>query len=375
LDQSIHSRFDFGVSSVWQYGDVNSKVADSEYKLGGRGIRYYGGKGKLTPFILETLETYGMTRHSTVLDAFSGTSIVSQAFKRFGAKTIANDNLYFCFALASAHLATNSTPMFKKLGLGVPVVDYLNSLKPNKGFITRSYSPTGSCQRMYLTPSNAGKVDAIRAQIHEWKAGKLISRHEELYLIAILIMAVNLVSNVTGTYGAYLKFWEGRALKELVLLDIQVVSNAHRNSAFNADALDAVSRQEYDLIYLDPPYNSRGYFSNYFLLEVIARGWFEREPVLTGVTGIPKELQVKSKFTSKLQAEGGFIELFDSCRANVVALSYNDEGIVERDKLRELMSGFGTVTIVDRDHRRYKSINQSPGQKSTKEMLFILEKS
>ena len=343
--------------------------------MGGRGIRYYGGKGKLTPFILETMAQYGMTEASTVLDAFSGTSIVSQAFKRYGAKTIANDNLFFCFALASAHLATNSVPRFKKLDLGMPIVEYLNSLGPRQGFVTRNYSPTGNCHRMYLTPANAEKVDAIREQIHEWKTLNLITRNEELYLIALLILAVNLVSNVTGTYGAYLKFWEGRALKHLVLSDIEIVPNAHKNIALNSDAQKAVSRQHHDFIYLDPPYNSRGYFSNYFLLEVIARGWFDKEPILTGITGIPKEMAVQSKFSSKVQVESAFTQLIDSCSADVVALSYNNEGLMPKDKLCVLLADFGTVTIVDTDHRRYKSINQSSGQKTTKEMLFVLEKS
>jgi adenine-specific DNA-methyltransferase len=352
-----------------------SKSIENEYQLGGRGIRYYGGKGKLIPFILETLAEFGMTNESSVLDAFSGTSIVSQAFKRFGAKTIANDNLYFCFALASAHLTTNKRPTFRKLNLDIPVIEHLNSLKPKAGFVTKNYSPYRGCNRMYLTPQNAGKIDAIREQIHEWKTHNLISKNEELYLIALLILGVNLISNVTGTYGAYLKFWEGRALKPLTLTDIQPVSNAHKNQAFNLDAVRAVSKQRFDFIYLDPPYNSRGYFSNYFLLEVIALGWFEKEPKLTGVTGIPKELTVSSKFSSKREVESGFRELLDSCAADVVALSYNNEGLLNSDKLNNLISDFGVVTMVDKSHRRYKSINQSSGQQSTKEMLFILEKS
>ena len=154
-----------------------------------------------------------------------------------------------------------------------------------------------------------------------------------------------------------------------------MIRNAHKNSALNLDALDAVSRQKYDYIYLDPPYNSRTYFSNYFLLEVISRGWFDNEPIPRGITGIPKELSVRSKFSSKREVESGFAELFESCSANFVVLSYNNEGLLPEDKLGRLMRDFGKVTIIGTEHRRYKSVNQPTGQKSTREMLFILEKS
>ena len=54
------------------------------------------------------------------------------------------------------------------------------------------------------------------------------------------------------------------------------------------------------MIYIDPPYNTRQYASNYFLLELIAEGWFEKEPEIYGKTGMRKYDHQKSKYCSKL---------------------------------------------------------------------------
>ena len=45
---------------------------------------------------------------------------------------------------------------------------------------------------------------------------------EYYYLVSTLIEAIPFVSNTTGTYGAYLKHWDKRALKPLELIPLEV---------------------------------------------------------------------------------------------------------------------------------------------------------
>lgn len=137
-----------------------------------RTIRYYGGKAKLANFIINGLQQSGLKEGMTVLDGFTGTSVVAQELKHRGFCTYANDHLYFCYALADAHLAFNNQPTFKKLKLNLDVLDFLNSLAPKNGFVTRNYSPFEECERMYLSVENANKVDAIRDQIESGKIKK-----------------------------------------------------------------------------------------------------------------------------------------------------------------------------------------------------------
>jgi adenine-specific DNA-methyltransferase len=339
-----------------------------------RTIRYYGGKAKLADFIINGMEEFGLKEGMTVLDAFTGTSVVAQELKNRGFHTYANDHLYFSYALADAHLAFNHVPDYSRLKLSANVFDFLNSLPEKKGFLTKNYSPYGDCKRMYLSIVNASKVDAIRDQIQEWLEADRISTSEFNYLIASLVYAINLVSNITGTYGAYLKFWEGRSTKDLVLNPIEVSASQFKNEAIFGDVLEAVSRQRYDFIYLDPPYNSRSYFSNYFFLEMVAKGWYDNIPEPSGVTGIPKNLEVRSDYSSRKEVSGAFQRLISKCDAKFVALSYNNEGLLSQDKLLEILNDAGEVTVLTQEHKRYRSINQDGSNSMTQELLFVVRK-
>lgn len=339
-----------------------------------RTIRYYGGKAKLADFIIKGMTDFGLRAGMRVLDGFTGSSVIAQELKHRGYQAFANDNLYFSYSLADAHLAFNEMPKFKKLNLKSEIFAYLNSIKPVAGFVTKNYSPYDGCERMYLSVENAMKVDAVRDQIEEWKSHDLISLSEFNYLIASLIYAINLVSNITGTYGAYLKFWEGRSTKILELKPIEVGSSEFKNQAMYGDVIDAVSKQQYDFIYLDPPYNSRGYFSNYFLLEVIALGWYDSTPMPEGVTGIPKNMRVTSDFSSKKEVIGAFQRLISKCNSEYVFLSYNNEGLLSGAKLLDILNDFGKVEVLTQDHKRYKSINQDGSNSITQELLYAVRK-
>jgi len=345
-----------------------------KYDFKPRTIRYYGGKAKLADFIIDSLQNSGLKKGMSVLDGFTGTSVIAQVLKHRGFHTFANDHLYFCYALADAHLAFNRPPTFKQLKLNIDVFEHLNSLKPKIGFVTKHYSPFEKCDRMYLSIENATKVDAIRDQLEDWKKSDLISISEFNYLLASLIYAINLVSNITGSYGAYLKFWEGRSTKNLILTPIEISPSNFQNQAMCNDVVDAVSKKHYDFIYLDPPYNSRGYFSNYFFLEMVAKGWYENIPIPQGVTGIPRNLEIRSNFSSKMEVSGAFQRLINKCDAEHVAISYNNEGLLPQEKLLEILTDFGKVKFLTQEHKRYRSINQDGSKSVTQELLFVVRK-
>ncbi|PIQ93689.1 MAG: hypothetical protein COY75_10465 [Nitrospirae bacterium CG_4_10_14_0_8_um_filter_41_23] len=58
------------------------------------------------------------------------------------------------------------------------------------------------------------------------------------------------------------------------------------NKVFKEDANNLVKKIYSDILYLDPPYNTRQYAPNYFLLELIAEGWFNEKPIIYGKTGM-----------------------------------------------------------------------------------------
>ena len=248
-------------------------------------MRYIGGKSLLLDNINNVI-TSEIPEISSVVDLFAGSGIVSNNFKANGYRTISNDFLFFSYVMLRASIGLNRKPSFKKLSIEDPV-RYLNSLTLadtsfdiDQCFIHNNYSPVGNCERMYFQPENAIKIDIIRLTIENWYTDELISEDEYFYLLSSLINAVPFVSNITGVYAAYLKFWDERTYKTLELTEPIITSNGKKNECYNSDFTELLSKK-CDLLYADPPYNSREYLPNYHILETIARYDY---PEIHGVT-------------------------------------------------------------------------------------------
>ena len=82
-------------------------------------------------------------------------------------------------------------------------------------FIYENFSPHANCDRMYLTNDNALKIDFMRNTIDDWLNEQKINQNEYFYLLSAIISAVPFVSNIAGTYGAYLKTWDKRSFKTI----------------------------------------------------------------------------------------------------------------------------------------------------------------
>ncbi|MBC8485957.1 MAG: DNA adenine methylase [Bacteroidetes bacterium] len=330
-------------------------------------MRYYGAKTKLIPFIEQIVKTTGINGTSSFVDLFAGTTSVGRHFKKLGYTVYSNDILEFSYALSKTYIELNKQPEFKKLKKYLNIIkndnqlifDYLNNLNDlTEGFIFESYSPNGG--RKYFTDKNALKIDTLRLLFHQWRASNYSNELEYYYLITSLLRAVNLISNVSGTYGAYLKTWDKRALNPLKLEQVDIISSTTKNKAFKKDANELIKEIRPDLLYLDPPYNSRQYASNYFILELIAEGWFEIPPKIYGKTGMREYEHQKSKYSSKINALNALEELIlNASKSKYILLSYNNEGIIPHISLINALERVGEVETFTENHKRYKSVNQT----------------
>ncbi|UJH68916.1 DNA adenine methylase [Allomuricauda sp. SCSIO 65647] len=330
-------------------------------------MRYYGAKTKLLPLIEEVVKSTGVNGTSNFVDLFAGTTSVGQHFKKLGYTVYSNDMLEFSYALSKTYIELNKEPQFKKLNSKLKLkngisslLNYLNKSDTNtQGFIYENYSPNG--ERMYFTDENAQKIDTFRTLFEEWKNEKLINELEYYYLITSLLRGVNLISNVTGTYGAYLKTWDNRALKPLILEEVPIIKSSTKNKAFKKDANELIKSIKPDILYLDPPYNSRQYASNYFLLELIAEGWFgEKQPEIYGKTGMRNYEHQKSDYCSKTKALNALEDLvLNGSKAKYILLSYNNEGVISQPGIQKVLEKVGEVETMFENHKRYRSINQT----------------
>lgn len=324
-------------------------------------MRYIGNKTNLLENINQVIEDNCNGNEKVFCDIFSGTSSVARFFKnRY--KIISNDMLYFSYVLQKATIQNNNLPSFKllkeKLNIN-NVFDYLENENVDNAnfnyFIYENYSPNKECDRMYLTPENAKRIDFIRNTIEIWKETKLINENEYYYLLASLIEGVPFVSNITGTYGAYLKEWDNRAYKKFEMVRLNVIENYQKNECFREDANQLINNIEGDILYVDPPYNSRQYLPNYHLLETIAK--FDC-PKISGKTGIREYVNEKSKYCIKSQVKNELEELIKNAKFQHIIMSYNEDGILNKEQIVEILKKYGnenTYRLYEIPYKQYQN--------------------
>lgn len=111
-------------------------------------------------------------------------------------------------------------------------------------------------------------------------------------MIATLIYAMDKIANTCGHYDAWRHGANFERCLVLPLLNIPKKNN-EQNQCFNENANELVRQIKADLIYIDPPYNSRQYSDTYHLLENVAR-W--QKPPVSGVARKMDRSNLKSDY-------------------------------------------------------------------------------
>jgi adenine-specific DNA-methyltransferase len=312
-------------------------------------VRYIGNKTKLLRFIGGVLRKRGI-KPGLAVDPFSGTASVGRYLKSRQFRVVAGDLMEYAYVLAKAYVETTHLPA------DLPVrIKQLNRLEPRAGFFTTNFSAPA---RMYFTESNAARIDAIRSQIHTWEQDGEIDATVAHLLVAALIEAGDRVANTTGVYAAYVKSWQPNAVRPLELRTPRII-DGNGCYAYRSDALELVANLEaFDLLYLDPPYNSRQYAGYYHIPELIAMGWFQELPVLRGKTGLLPDRDKRSDWSRRAKCEAALEELVASARCKHIVMSYNAEGLISEDAIERIFKTYGIAGSYQKfthEYRRYRS--------------------
>jgi adenine-specific DNA-methyltransferase len=113
-----------------------------------------------------------------------------------------------------------------------------------------------------------------------------------------------------------------------------------------------VGEIEGDILYLDPPYNHRQYSTNYHLLETIAK---YDSPVIHGKTGLRDYTNQKSLYCSRTQVKKAFNDLIKKAKTKYIFLSYNNEGLMTHNDVKEIMSQRGKYGYFTQEYGRFKA--------------------
>lgn len=358
------------------------------------GIKYAGSKLKLIPHILQLAKKVDA---KTILDGFSGTTRVSQAFAKLGYTVICNDIAPWSEVLGTCYLLNTKQPSEYQ-----PLIDYLNGVSPIDGWFTEHYG--GHVNDGYAIQAdglkkpwqlhNTRKLDAIREEIENLNLDTV----DKAVVLTSLILGLDRVDSTLGHYSAYLKDWSPRSYKELILEVPKVFTSEGDHKVYQTDIFELVSRLSVDLAYFDPPYGSNNekmpasrvrYAAYYHLWKSVIL--FDK-PTLFGKakrredTSDQLAASVFEEF--RRNTNGHFIaveaiaKLIKATQARWIILSYSSGGRATAQELNTVMQENGKLlAVVEMNYKRNVMAGMrwthewvDAAEKPNREFLFLLEK-
>lgn len=281
-------------------------------KLKPRNRRYLGSKTRFLYKIQEVIQKE-CTNVNSFLDLFAGTGVVGDMFNNETTSVIFNDNLisnYYSYIAWFGDQKINSRLIESIL------VYYNKTSVDTDNYVSLNFSDT------FFSEKNCRKIGFIRDDIEKRYLNNEINDREKAILITSLLMSMDRIANTVGHYDAYRR--NGDLNRELTLynLELPTIKQNKNNKVFCEDANELIKHVSADLIYIDPPYNSRQYCDAYHFLENIAE-W--KQPDVTGVAKKFDRNNKKSKYSLR-NAPKYFSELIENINAKYILVSYNNMG-------------------------------------------------
>ncbi|MDD5433622.1 MAG: DNA adenine methylase, partial [Candidatus Pacebacteria bacterium] len=310
--------------------------------------RFLGNKAKLLGFIGDIVADKCRGYYS-FCDIFAGTGVVGHYFNRPDTKIISNDILDSSYTSLRCWLNTKNYNREKISN----IIIHLNGLQPKKeNYVSEIFGG------LYFTKENAQKIGAVREEIDRLEKTNEISQEEKKILLTSLIYAVDKVANTVGHYETYRKKLDTIQSLRLLLPDIDPKNNQH-NEIYQKDANQLAREIACDVLYIDPPYNSRQYGDSYHLLENIVT-WEKPK-----VEGVAKKMINREHLKSRYCLKGAvyaFEDLIQNAKAKHILVSYNNTGekMNERsnakipdNRIIEILKDRGDVEVFERDYKAF----------------------
>lgn len=322
--------------------------------------RYLGNKYKLLDFIRDVVDKE-CSDVVVVADIFAGTGAVASAFE--DKILITNDILYSNYI---CHLAWFGKQKYSLLKIK-DLIQYYNNISVSKdNYMSDNFADT------FFSKINCRKIGFIREDIEKQFNSHNINERERAILITSLLYSMDKIANTCGHYDAYRK--NGDLSKKLELLLPIPDFGLKYNQVYNEDANELVKNIEADLVYIDPPYNSRQYCDAYHLLENVA-SW--KKPTVFGVAKKMNRDNLKSDYCTT-KATQAFRNLIKDIKAKYILLSYNNMETKGNDRsnakisdvdIMEILQEKGEVKVFS---KKYKSFTTGKSNiQDNEERLFL----
>jgi adenine-specific DNA-methyltransferase len=364
-------------------------------------ITYLGNKRKLIEHIENALQEVLHKKKEEeqalrIFEPFCGSGSVSRMLKSYAHQLVVNDLEAYCLTLAKCYLASPTPTQVAEIQKNI---DYLNAhkLSPTApSFIRQHYAPQDDnhilpTERVYFTQRNAHIIDTMCQHIFH-----VIPPPERHMYLAPLLTECSIHTNTSGTFNSFHKkngvgHFGGKGENALnrILRDIVLpmpIFAPHTTTTttttidfYNEDAnlLCKRLRQKgewFDVAYLDPPYNKHPYGTNYFMLNII-NTWDPTRRIPANYRGQPTDW-LRSKYNSFKDCVVVFEELIRDIPATFLIISYNNEGLLAKEKVLEILNKYGR--LIKEEQITYSTFkgckNLASRNKKVLEYLWILQK-
>ena len=369
---------------------ASDPIAENPDYLSRQLITCIGNKRALLSHIGTAVATVkrrlGKTR-LRILDAFSGSGVVSRFLKAHAEYLVSNDIEPYADATARCYLRNRSdVDLHAVAGAIADLNDRVSSAGLPAGFIEDLYSPRDEAHitrtdRVFYTRDNARRLDGYRRLIDG-----LPSEFKDL-LLGPLLSEASVRANTAGVFKGFYKNRHTKlgqfggtgadALSRItgkIRLDVPVLSNFECEYRIERDDANAIARRigALDLAYLDPPYNQHPYGSNYFMLNLLVH--YERPRKISRVSGIPTDWQ-RSGYNVRARSMPLLKQLLETIDAPFLLVSFNNEGFISPEQMRTMLHGLGSVETIEAPYNAFRgSRNFRNRPLHVTEQLFLLER-
>lgn len=326
-----------------------------------------GSKQSILSFMFSHIDKLS---YETVLDAFSGSGCVAYQFKRKNKSVTTNDFLHFSYVISKAVVENSKTIIDDE------TLTTLLRLRKDAPQIVRDVYAD-----LFFTYDECYFLDSLWANIQDIK---------EEYKQQLALAAACRACQKKRPRGIFTftgrKSWDGRRdlkmsmqeqfVNAVRLFNGAVFENGKKHKANWGDIMD-FKDNDFDLVYLDPPYwsplSDNDYVRRYHFIEGYSLYW----------NGLTVDMNSKSRkfksydspFSKRESATKALGELFERYSKSIIVVSYSSNGFPTKDELFSMLQKIKQdVTVYETEHR-YSFANQGNAKgkikNNVKEYLFI----
>lgn len=322
--------------------------------------RYTGSKYKLANWISNLISKN--CTGSSFCDIFAGTAVMSKQMIDQVDEIYINDFLFSNEVIYKAFFEQKDYDYLKL----EKIKNYFRNLKDDSlapNYVSENYGGKFFSQRDALI------IGYIREYID---ATEDLNEKEKNILLASLLYSTDKAANTVGHYDAYIK---GKSISNRFSFDL-ISPYQYNNKTVHISRKDTnqLAKEIYsDIVYIDPPYNSRQYSRFYHVLENITT-W--KKPELFG-EALKPEAENMSEYC-RSGATKAFEELIQSLKCKYIVVSYNNtynskssssKNKITLEDIQKILSSKGVVSVFETSHQFFNAGKTSLDDH--KELIFI----